>query len=79
MIGLASSWEGRNCPRLEHYRSRYWVSKDHGTVVETLPGDLMQLLDTAEISGILDRPQLNGLSAAIQCFGDNTPLQSGDI
>jgi len=38
----------------------------------------MQLLDTAEISGILDRPQLNGLSAAIQCFDDNTPLQSGD-
>jgi len=48
-------------------RNRYWVLfEDQGTVVETLPGDLMQFLDNIEISGVLDRPELNGLSSTIQ-------------
>jgi len=52
-------------------RSRYWVLvKDQGTVVETLPGHLMQLPDNVEISGVLDRPQLNGLSGTIQGFDE---------
>jgi len=52
-------------------RSRYWVfSKDQGTVVETLPGHLMQLLDNVEISGVLDRPQLYGLFGTIQGFDE---------
>jgi len=52
-------------------RSRYWVFlKDQGTVVETLPADLMQLLDNVEISGVLDRPELNGLSGTIQGFDE---------
>lgn len=52
-------------------RSRCWVFfKDQGTVVETLPGHLMQLLDNVEISGILDRPQQHGLFGTIQGFDE---------
>jgi len=44
--------------------------QDHGTVVETLLGYLMHLLGNVEISGVLDRPQLNGLFGTIQCFSE---------
>jgi len=62
-VGIVQGWSVA--------RSRYWVFlKDQGTVVETLPGDLMQLLDNVQISGVLDRPELNGSSGTIQGFDE---------
>jgi len=44
--------------------------ENQATVVETLPGDLMQLLGNIEISGVFDRPHLNSLFGTIRGFDE---------
>merc|ERR1712137_1229761 len=71
VIGLASSWKGRNCPVLERGKKQLLgLIKGPFIVVETLPGDLMQLLDNIEIYGIVDRPEPNDLCGTIQSFDE---------